>query len=331
MTSEFDLIERYLAPLAKAAAGSFGLRNDAAVVNLETARQLVVTADAMVEGIHFLPGTAADLVARKLLRVNLSDLAAMGATPTGYLLTAALPPERGGALLSAMARGLAVDQAAFGIGLLGGDTVSTPGPITLSLTALGTVGQDQVLQRATARDGDSVFISGTVGDAALGLLALTGELGEIDDDVSGALAERYHLPEPRIGLGRVLAENGLASAAIDVSDGLVADLGHIADQSGLGAEILAGQLPLSGAARSLLELRPNLQEVILTGGDDYELLFAADPAVTATVESTARKLKLPITKIGRMTDGNGVRVRDEKGQLVPLAVAGWNHFDVPDE
>ena len=331
MTSEFDLIERYLAPLAEAAAGSFGLRNDAAVVNLEIGHQLVVTADAMVEGIHFLPDTAADLVARKLLRVNLSDLAAMGATPAGYLMTAALPRERGEELLSAMARGLAVDQAAFGVGLLGGDTVSTPGPITLSLTALGTVVQDQVLQRGTARNGDSVFLSGTLGDAALGLLALTGELGDIGDDLAEVLAERYHLPEPRIGLGTALAGQGLASAAIDVSDGLVADLGHIAKQSGLGAEILVSQLPQSEPTRSLLAAMPDLREVILTGGDDYELLFTAKAEATATVEKTARALKLPITRIGRMTEGSGVRILDEAGRAVPLAAAGWNHFGSPTE
>ena len=331
MTSEFDLIERYLAPLAKAATGSLGLRNDAAVLTLEPGRQLVVTADAMVEGIHFLPDTAADLVARKLLRVNLSDLAAMGAVPAGYLLTAALPPERGEKLLSAMARGLAVDQAAFGVGILGGDTVSTPGPITLSMTALGVVEQDQFLQRGTARSGDTLFMSGTLGDAALGLLALTGELGDVGDEVFGVLAERYHLPEPRLGLGQVLAEQGLATAAIDISDGLVADLGHLATQSGLGAEIHIGKLPLSDATRSLMASKPALQEVVLTGGDDYELLFAVDADATAAVESAARKLNLPITKIGRMTPGSGVRVQDEAGQAVTLGAAGWNHFDRPSD
>ena len=326
MSGEFDLIARYFAPLARDVPGADDLRNDAAVFEPEGDADLVVTADAVVEGVHFLPEDPPGLVGRKLIRVNLSDLAAMGARPRGYLVTAALSDRIDETWIEEFAAGLAADQREFGIGLFGGDTVSTPGPLTLSLTALGEVTRGRALARATARPGDHVYVSGTIGDGALGLLALRGALAGLREADCAALAARYRLPQPRLSLGRSLAGQGLATAAIDVSDGLVADLGHIADTSTLGARIEAASVPLSAPARRAVEARPELREAVLTGGDDYELLFTAAPARAAEIEALAGTLDLSLTRIGAMVEGAGVRVLDEAGQEIPLQHAGWAHF-----
>src|SRR5579871_4768172 len=199
---EFERIARFFAPLA--APGGLGLLDDAALVDCRAGRRLVITADAMVAGIHFRPEDPAEFVARKLLRVNLSDLAAMGARPLGYLMTTALPATHGEDWLAGFAAGLAADQAAFGIVLLGGDSVATPGPVTLSLTALGSVPKGQAIRRGGAAPGDDLYVSGTIGDAALGLRVLRGELAVLDGAARTILAERYHLPEPQLDLGRRL-------------------------------------------------------------------------------------------------------------------------------
>ena len=213
--------------VAEAAPGAQGLRNDAAVFDPAEDESLILTVDAMVAGVHFLPEDPPETIGRKLLRVNLSDLAAMGARPHGYLLTTAFPKDIDETWVAAFASGLAEDQSIFGIALYGGDTVSTPGPLTLSLMAFGEAPKDRVLSRATAEAGDLVYVSGTIGDGMLGLEALRGGLSELSDDYRDYLATRYRLPEPRVELGRRLAEDGLASAALDVSDGLAADLGHM--------------------------------------------------------------------------------------------------------
>ena len=326
MLGEFDLIDRYFAPLAARAPGAFGLDNDAAVFDLAPGYSVVVTADAMVEGVHFLPGDPGGLVARKLLRVNLSDLAAMGAEARSYVLALALPPKLDEAWVAAFAEGLRVDQDEFGINLLGGDTVKTPGPLTLALTAFGEVPVGMALTRSGARAGDDIYVSGSIGDGALGLKALRGELAGLASADREALAERYHLPRPRLALGRALAAQRLATAALDVSDGLVADLGHIAVGSGLAAEINAAAVPLSSAARAALDSDPALREAILGGGDDYELLFTAPPGAAAAIATLAAALALPLTRIGTMAAGAGVRTVDEAGAQIPLKNAGWNHF-----
>ena len=326
MLGEFELIARYFAPLAASAPGAFGLRNDAATFAPEPGQSVVVTTDAMVEGVHFLSGDPADLVARKLLRVNLSDLAAMGAGPVGYVLTVALPPPVDESWIAAFADGLRADQDEFGIVLLGGDTVRTPGALTLTLTALGQVPAGTALIRSGARAGDLVYVSGTIGDGALGLLALRGELAGCGATERAALADRYHLPRPRLALGQALAAQRLATAALDVSDGLVADLGHIAAESCLAAEIQAPAVPLSAAARAALDRAPGLREAILTGGDDYELLFTVSPAQAAAIVALAGALALPLTRIGAMAAGAGVRAVDEAGAVIPLAKAGWTHL-----
>lgn len=326
MLGEFDLIDRYFAPLAAGAPGAFGLRNDAALFNPTAGHHVVVTTDAIVAGVHFLPDDPADLVARKLVRVNLSDLAAMGATARGYVLAIALPPDLGEAWVAAFADGLRVDQDEFGIVLLGGDTVRTPGSLTLALTAFGEVPTGAELTRSGARAGDDIYVSGTIGDGALGLKAVRGELAGLAAADRAALADRYHLPRPRLALGQALAAQGAARAALDVSDGLVADLGHIAAGAGLAAEVDAAAVPLSAAARSALDSDGALREAILCGGDDYELLFTVPPGKTAAMAALATELALPLTRIGRMAAGTGVRVVDAAGEPIPLTKAGWSHF-----
>jgi thiamine-monophosphate kinase len=299
------------------------LADDAAVLDLPPGRQLVLAADAMVAGVHFLPEDPPETVGRKLLRVNLSDLAAMGAAPLGYLMTTALPRGTPDAWLAGFAAGLAQDQAEFGLSVLGGDTVSTPGPIALSLTILGTVASGAALRRVGARPGDGVWVSGSIGDGALGLRVLQGRL---PPDAAGHLARRYRLPEPRLALGGALA--GLARAAMDVSDGLAQDLGHLCRAAGCGAVIRAAEVPLSPAARAALAEDPGLLPLVLAGGDDYELLFAAPPGADSAVLARAAAAGVAVTRIGEFVEGPAeVAVQGPDGApMPPLPRGGWSHF-----
>jgi thiamine-monophosphate kinase len=318
---EFGRIARFFAPLAAGAPGALGLTDDAALVDCPPGERLVVTVDAMVEGVHFLSRDPPDLVARKLVRVNLSDLAAMAARPVGYFLTTALPKSHGDDWLAGFAAGLAQDQAEFGITLLGGDSVSTPGPVGLTLTAFGRIAVGGEVRRAGARPGDLVFVSGTIGDGALGLEAAQGKLdGELTPADVAFLADRYRLPRPRVGLGPLLS--GLASAMMDVSDGLAGDLGHICTVSGVAGVIEAGRVPLSAAAARL----PDRLATVLTGGDDYELLFTAPPDRQADVMAAASAAGVPVTMIGRIEAGQDVRVLDSAGSAIALDGVGWRHF-----
>ncbi len=326
MVAEFDLIETYLAPLATGQTGAFGLKNDAAIFPGGRDRSVVVTTDTMVQGVHFLAEDPPDLVGRKLLRVNLSDIAAMGGKPFGYLLSVALPPELGETWFAGLARGLTQDQAEFHVGLLGGDTVSTSGPPVLSVTALGRVPEDRVLRRNGGKAGDDLYVSGSIGDAALGLLVLQDQLAEVPEAAGRELAERYRLPRPRLELGQALAEGGFARTAIDVSDGLVADLGHLAQGAGLAAELWAAEIPVSPAALEVLAGAPEHLETVLTGGDDYELLFSARESQRESVTELAQQLDMPITRIGRLTKGEGVSVLGHDGTPLALTRSGWVHF-----
>jgi thiamine-monophosphate kinase len=318
---EFGRIARFFAPLASGAPGALGLTDDAALIDCPPAERLVVTVDAMVEGVHFLGSDPPDLVARKLVRVNLSDLAAMAARPVGYFLTTALPKSRGDDWLAGFAAGLAQDQAEFGIALMGGDSVSTPGPITLTLTAFGRIDVGAEVRRGGACPGDLVFVSGTIGDGALGLEAAQGKLDGVLGPADVAfLADRYRLPRPRVVLGPLLS--GLASAMMDVSDGLVGDLGHICTVSGVAGVVEAARVPLSVAAARL----PDRLATVLTGGDDYELLFTASPDRQAQILAAAKASGVPVTAIGRIEAGQGVRVRDAAGSEIVLDGVGWRHF-----
>jgi thiamine-monophosphate kinase len=319
---EFERIARFFAPLA--GTGALGLVDDVALIDVPQGRQLVLTTDAIIAGIDYLPDDPPDLVARKLLRVNLSDLAAKGAAPLGYLLTTILPPECGEEWLAGFAAGLAQDQAEFAVALLGGDSSATPGPTTLSLAALGTVAAGQAILRRGAQPGDLIYVSGTIGDAALGLRALRGELAGLAAAERDFLADRYHLPRPRLALGQRLV--GIAHAMLDVSDGLVGDLNHLAVVSGVAAVIEAALVPLSPAARAALARDETLLSLVLGGGDDYELVFAAPPDAAAAIAALASALALPITMIGRFATGSGVEVVDGTGRRIELGASGYRHF-----
>lgn len=314
LPAEFSLIARHFKPLA--GPGALDLLDDAAVFAPPPGRDLVMAADAMVAGVHFLPDDPPGLVGKKLLRVNLSDAAAMGATPVGYLMTVSAPKQTPDAWFAAFAAGLAEDQDRFGVHLLGGDTTSTPGPVTLSLTILGTVARGQAIRRSGAQAGHSVWVTGTIGDAALGLAVLQGRL----DDSTGYLAGRYQLPEPRLGLRLA----GIAAACIDVSDGLVQDLGHLCRAGGVRAEIEAEMVPLSNAARAA---GPDWLATCMTGGDDYELLFAVPSEREVALKVAAQEAGIPVTRIGRFVAGEPeVVVRDANGGPLRFDSGGWSHF-----
>jgi len=315
---EFAFIARRLRPLATTRS-ALDLADDAALLDPPPGRQLVLAKDAMVAGVHFLDDDPPGQIAQKLLRVNLSDLAAMGAAPLGYLLALARPKDLADDWLAAFCAGLAADNAEYQIALFGGDTVATPGPLTLSLTAIGEVPKGAALLRGGARPGDDLWVSGTLGDAALGLKVLRHEL-EVTADARACLVERYRLPRPRLALGQQL--RGIASAAIDISDGLVADLGHVLEVSGVSADLRADALPLSPAARDL----PAARDSALAGGDDYELLFTAPPERRGEIEALSRRLELRLTRIGAIRTEPHLHVLDQAGREIPLSKAGWQHF-----
>jgi thiamine-monophosphate kinase len=321
---EFATIEHFFAPLSQGCAGALGLKDDAAILNPSPGSQLVVTGDTMVEGVHFLATDPPRTLGRKLLRVSLSDLAAMAARPRVYLLQLALSERITEEWLEQFTAGLAADQKEFGVTLIGGDTVVTPGPITMALTAIGEVEDGGGLRRAGAVVGESVFVSGTVGDAGLGLRVLDGRAGGFDQGLGAAAVEHYRLPQPRVALG--LGLGGLASAAIDVSDGLVADLAHLCEVSLVGAEIELEQAPFSAAVRGALKSGLYTASEAISAGDDYEILFTIAPDLEARLRDLGDKLGVPLSRIGRTVAGEGVRVIDQSGCDVTPAAAGYRHF-----
>lgn len=325
MSGEFDIIKRYFAPLATE-KGAFGLEDDAASV-----APYIVTKDVLVEGVHFLSKDPLDLVARKALRVNLSDLAAKGARPVGYLLGCVWPLGVKEEAIASFARGLAEDQEAFRLSLLGGDTTAhgaKGAPLIISVTMLGAPAGAGVTRRNGARAGDDLYVTGTIGDAGLGLRALTGAI-KPGVPSRAFLAGRYRLPAPRLAAGSALA--GLASAAIDVSDGLLADAGHIAATSGVAIEIVADKIPLSPAAQSWRDAQANARAAIadLAGmGDDYEILFTAPQARRRSIELASQVTKTSIVRIGSVTRGRGVQLLSDSGETIEAPTRGWDHFKV---
>jgi len=329
LPGEFELIAEFLAPLAADYPGAYGLLDDAAVVSPAPGHELVAKTDALIAGVHFLPTDPADLVARKALRVNLSDLAGKGAVPRAYLLDLILPEDTTRDWLANFAAGLASDQGAFGVHLIGGDTNSTPGPLTLAVMALGEVKAGSMLRRGGAKAGEIAFVTGTIGDAALGLKVLHDELAGIADDAARFLVDRYRLPQPRVSVGPRLI--GLAHASIDVSDGLVADLQHLCDVSGVDAFIETDKVPLSPAAGAAVSSDPPLVETALTGGDDYEILFTAPSDAAQALAKLAVESGVPITPIGRIDKPAGgqrpaVTLIDAAGCRLTVGRGGWTHF-----
>ncbi|ADL01201.1 thiamine-phosphate kinase [Brevundimonas subvibrioides] len=320
---EFETIRTLLAPLAHPDYAR-DLLDDVAVLPSRAGFDLVLTKDAIVEGVHFLPDDPLDQVAQKLLRVNLSDLAAKGAEPFGYLLACHWSPRCGWPEREAFAAGLKADQDAFGVALLGGDTVATPGPASFSVTMLGWVPKGQAVARSGAKAGHAVYVTGTIGDGWLGLQAARGRLS-LEPERVAALAEHYRRPVPRVDFGTAI--RGLPTAAVDVSDGLVADLAHVAGASGVGIALDLEATPLSAAAHAWLDARTDPQaalETLVTGGDDYEIALSVHPLDEARLKKEADRLHLRLTRIGEVVAGKGVSVR-YLGQPVTLGRTGWTH------
>ncbi len=325
---EFDLIKRYLAPLASGEPGAFELTDDAAEFAVAPGKRAVVTTDAIVSGVHFPSAEPPEAIAARLLRVNLSDLAAMGAAPRAYTLVMALPETTTPEWVAAFAQGLADEQRQFGITLIGGDTTRTDGPLVLSVTLIGEVAEGSIILRSGGSVGDDVYVSGTIGDAALGLALIEGRITAPDKATGDYLVERFRYPSPRVEVGQGLA--GLASAAADVSDGLVADLNHICQASQKSAEIELNFIPLSEAAARLVTDDQPLRLSLLSGGDDYELVFTAPASASEQLQHLAGKCGVDLTRIGRLVGGdvkpNAVKIRDANGQCIEVGDGGYRHF-----
>lgn len=320
---EFELIARYFAPLAARFPGAAGLKNDIAVLSLPPGYELIVKTDAVIAGVHFLPGDPPELIAKKALRVNLSDIAAGGGAPLAYQMALCLPSDWTEAWIARFVEGLADDQKIYGIDLCGGDTTSTPGPLTVSITAFGTVAIGQAMGRNGARPGDDIWVTGTIGDAQIGLALSRSGLKPLDARSTDYLVDRYRLPQPRLSLAHHLFTT--AHASIDVSDGLVADLGHICSASGVGAVIESSAVPLSAPVRELVGRDPTVLPSLLTGGDDYEILFTASSDMRQAIGVLARQLGFPITCIGRIVAGGNVSVM-RFGTRLGLDKQGFRHF-----
>src|SRR5216684_2305758 len=327
-SAEDRLIARYFKPLAKH-PGAFGLGDDAALIEPPAGCDLVLTTDGVIGGVHFFPDDPPDTVAKKALRANLSDLAAKGARPLGFLLALALPAEIHDDWLAPFARGLGADADLFGCPLLGGDTDRTPGPLSVSIAMLGAVPHGEMLRRAGARPGDRVVVTGTIGDAALGLLLRresgTGKRWGLDRRAQAQLEARYLLPQPRTAIAATLRAH--ASAAMDVSDGLAGDLAKLCRASAVAAEIEAALIPLSDAAHAALARDPALLASVVTGGDDYEVLACVPPGELEALRGEAAAAGVALTAIGTVAAGQGeARLVDQSGKPLSLARPSYSHF-----
>jgi len=318
---EFDLIRKYFAPLATS-PGADGLRDDVAEIGtLGGGTRLIATKDAITEGIHFLASDPIDTVARKLVRVNVSDIIGKGARPDGALLALVWPKARPADEIGAFAQALGEDLALWGAHLVGGDTTSTEGPLTLSLTLLGRCGPRGPVRRSGASAGDDLWVTGVIGDGWLGLQAAKGAFGKLSDADRAFLVSKYRVPElPSLALADLVAK--FATASIDISDGLVADAAHVAEASGVGIVIHAGDVPLSDAGRGFLTNPKADLRALLTGGDDYQTLFTAPPEQRDAI----RQSGLPLTRIGQVEAGAGVHVLGPSGEPMALEKTGWAHF-----
>lgn len=314
---EFELIATIFAPLA--GEGAFGLKDDAAIIPARPGHDLVVTTDAIAEGTDFFAFDPADSVARKALRVNLSDLAAKGATPHGYLLNIALPPSLGPEWLASFAQGLAQDQQEYGIVLLGGDTARTEGPLSISITAFGFIPQGRMVRRAGARVGDDVYVTGVIGDSGGGLAIFRRERHALTEDQRDALIARYRVPQPPVLFGATQLRE-FAHAAVDVSDGLIADLGHVAASSGVKMVLDADAIPRSAALRAFWGDEDAALIRAATAGDDYQIAFTADPAHRQATAGLG-----VATRIGQVVAGQGVDLV-RNGHLLPVTKTGFVHF-----
>ena len=328
VSSEQQLIQDIFAPLAKDVPGAFGLRDDAAVLDGGPETDVVITADAVIEGTHFLTGDPPNIVAQKALRTNLSDLAAKGAVPGGYLVTLATPARCERGWIEKFAEGLAADQKKYDCYLLGGDTVRTEGPVAVSITATGSVPKGEMVRRSGAGAGDLIYVTGTIGDGFLGLQAHSGEefAGAATAEQRRYLADRYQLPRPRVDFAS--AVRSFASAAMDISDGLAGDLALLCEASGVSAQVDLTQVARSDAARAVLDNDLVTIAELMSGGDDYELLLSVSPNSVYALEGAARRLSAPVSRIGRVVAGNDAPVFfGEGGAEVTFERASYSHVD----
>ncbi len=323
-----EAIIRLLAPLARGYPGAFGLSDDCAVVTPEPGTELVLKTDPIAEGVHFLTDDAPEDVAWKALAVNVSDLAAKGAKPIGYLMALSFPEAPTQAWMARFADGLRAAQDRFGCHLIGGDTDRRPGPLTITITVVGSVPAGRMVRRGTAKAGDVLFVSGTLGDAALGLaLRRRPELAKawgLSPDEEAHLRRRYLRPEPRLALAPALRAH--ASAAMDISDGLAKDLGRMCAASDCGASVRFADLPLSAAGASAVAADPGLRQRIVAGGDDYEILAAVPAGEASAFQVAAAQAGVSVARIGSMRAGAGVVIEAPDGQPMSLERTGWDHF-----
>ncbi|RCK47362.1 thiamine-phosphate kinase [Thalassospira profundimaris] len=319
-SGEFDLIARHFAPIAKRDPAALSLKDDAAVFSPPPGCEVVVTTDALVADVHFRNIDTPETIAQKVLRVNLSDLAAMGAVPGGVVLTTGYNRDLPEDWIARFARSFGEDCATFSVSLLGGDTVGTPGPTFFSLTAFGYVPAGRALRRDQARPGDVLAVTGTLGDAALGLSVLTDAFPGLDELSKKFLSDRYWVPQPRLTTSQACMARNARLAAMDLSDGLAGDCRKICDASGVGMTFNLADIPVSEAAKAVLADDPACWNQILGGGDDYELLIAGGPDDIAALGDQ-------VTVIGTVTNQTGeVLLKDLDGKMAELAPGGFDHF-----
>lgn len=325
LSGEERLIADVFAPLATH-PGALGLTDDCAAITPPAGCDLVLTTDTIIGGVHFFADDAAHAVASKALRVNLSDLAAKGAAPLGYLLSLALPQDVGRDWLTDFAEGLRGDAQRYDCPMLGGDTDRTPGPIVIAVTMFGSVPSGTMVRRAGAHAGHLVFVSGTVGDAALGLALRNDPARDWQLTAAHAqhLTDRYLLPQPRNALAEAVRTH--ASAAMDVSDGLVGDLTKLCRVSQVTANIEVARVPLSEAARALIASEPGMQEPALTGGDDYEIVCTVPPDKAESFKAAAKTAEVPVSEIGVIAEGEGARFIDPDGEPLAFSRVSFSHF-----
>jgi thiamine-monophosphate kinase len=325
-SAEDRLIARYFRPLAKH-PGALGLTDDAAVIAPPPGCDVVLTTDGVIAGVHVFPDDRPEYIGRKALRMNLSDLAAKGAAPIGFLLSLALPAAIDEAWLAAFARGLGEDAQRYGCPLLGGDTDHTPGPLAVSIAAFGAVPHGKMVRRSTAKAGDAIVVTGTIGDAALGVLLRRDQnlakRWRLPEAMSAHLKARYLLPEPRNALADAVLQN--ASAAMDVSDGLAGDLAKLCRASGVAAEIDVARVPLSDAVRAAIAADTAMMETALSGGDDYEIVLTLAADKLASFRAAAQSTGVAVTEIGRVVNGEGARFLHE-GKTLSFARPSYSHF-----
>jgi thiamine-monophosphate kinase len=325
---EEAIVQEYLAPLAAKFPGAFGLQDDCALLTPEPGTDLVLKTDPVRAGVHFFPDDPPSDIAWKALAMNVSDLAAKAARPLIYLLAFSFPQAPSRRWLGEFAAGLAEAQSAFGCHLVGGDTDRAPGPLSIAVTVIGQIPRGRMIRRGGARAGDILFVSGTIGDSAMGLYARTNGFARrfwpLDQAERDLLAERYRRPRPRLDLAPALLDH--ATAAMDVSDSLVKDLDRMARASRVAATIDMMRIPLSHAAAKVAGTVPEWRIRAVTGGDDYEILCTVPPAQADAFRQAAARTGVQVTAIGEVSAGSGVRVLDAAGAEVVIDRTGWDHF-----